>query len=154
MWNRASVCPVGMAELGPDVWNPEGVKVLGTPVGSRTFVAEVINKRLREDHKLWGAIPWVPDLQAAWQILIQCAGPRCHHILRTLLPSQAAEYAQRHDDGSKPWTICCDFQEKFTSKTWRATLLLCRCAWEVWAPEVHREWHPEHIGLHGQMLCT
>ena len=29
---RASVCPVEMVEFGPDVWNPEGVKVLGTPV--------------------------------------------------------------------------------------------------------------------------
>ena len=90
-----------MAELGPDVWNLEGVKVLGTPEDSRAFVDEVINKRLREEHKLWDAIPWVPDLQAAWQILIQCSGPRCHHILRTLPPSQSADYAQRHGDGMK-----------------------------------------------------
>ena len=50
----------GLSELGPDVWNPEGVKVLGTPVGSRAFVDEVINKRLREEHNLWDAIPWSP----------------------------------------------------------------------------------------------
>ena len=42
VWNRASVCLEGMAELGPEVWNPEGVKVLGTPVGSRAFVDEVV----------------------------------------------------------------------------------------------------------------
>ena len=101
VWNRASVCPEGMAELGPEVWNPESVKVLGTPVGSRAFVDEVINKRLREEQKLWEAIPWVPDLQAGWQILIQCAGPRCHHIIRTLPPSQSADYAQGHDEGMK-----------------------------------------------------
>ena len=95
------MCPEGMAELGPEVWNPEGVKVLGTPVGSRAFVDEVINKRLREEQKLWEAIPWVPDLQAGWQILIQCAGPRCHHIIRTLPPSQSADYAQGHDEGMK-----------------------------------------------------
>ena len=75
---------VGMAELGPDVWNPDGVKVLVTPVGSRAFVDAVINKRLREEQKLWDAIPWVPDFQAAWQMLIQCSGPRCHRILPTI----------------------------------------------------------------------
>ena len=37
-----------MAELGPEVWNPEGVKVLGTLVGSTRFVEEVVNKRLEE----------------------------------------------------------------------------------------------------------
>ena len=84
-----------------EVWNPEGVNLLGTPVGSRAFVDEVLNKRLREEHKLWEAIPWVPDLQAGWQILIQCAGPRCHHIIRTLPPSQSADYAQGHDEGIK-----------------------------------------------------
>ena len=101
VWNRASVCPEGMAELGPEVWNPEGVKVLGTLVGSRAFVDEVINRRLREEQKLWEAIPWVPDFQAGWQILTQCAGPRCHHIIRTLPPSQSADYAQGHDEGMK-----------------------------------------------------
>ena len=23
------------------------------------------------------------DLQCAWQLMLQCAGPRCHHVLRT-----------------------------------------------------------------------
>ena len=41
VWNRASVCPEEMAELGPEVWNPEGMKVLGTLVGSMQFVEEV-----------------------------------------------------------------------------------------------------------------
>ena len=53
VWNRAGVCPEGMAELGPEVWNPKGVKVLGIPVGSRRFVEEVVTKRLEEDDKLW-----------------------------------------------------------------------------------------------------
>ena len=87
VWNRASVCPEGTAEFGPDVWNPEGVKV-GTIVGSRAFVEE-INKRLRGEQKLGDAIAWVPDLQPAWQIFIQCAGPtssgRCplHNLQKT-----------------------------------------------------------------------
>ena len=93
------MCPEGMAELGPEVWNPEGVKVLGTPVGSRRFVEEVVQKRLEEEDKLWEAIPSAPDLQAAWQILLHCAGPRCHRMLRTLQPSQSEEYARSHDLG-------------------------------------------------------
>ena len=43
---------------------------------------------------MWNAIPSVPDLQCAWQLLLQCAGPRCHHVLRTVPPSQAG-----HDEG-------------------------------------------------------
>ena len=50
-------------------------------MGSRRFVQEVVNKRLQEKEQLWEAIPAVPDLQAAWQILLHCAGPRCHHML-------------------------------------------------------------------------
>ena len=48
---------------------------------------------------MWEAIPHVPDLQAAWQILLHCAGPRCHHMLRTLPPSESEEYARAHDVG-------------------------------------------------------
>ena len=33
VWNRAGECLDGFADLGADVWNPEGVKVLGTLVG-------------------------------------------------------------------------------------------------------------------------
>ena len=29
-------------------------------------------------------------IQCAWHLLLQCAGPRCHHHLRTLPPSQSA----------------------------------------------------------------
>ena len=88
-----------MAELGSEVWNQTSIKVLGTPEGSAAFVQEAVNKRLRLEAQLWNVIPSVPDLQAAWQILLQCAGPRCHHILRTLPPSQSEDYARSHDDG-------------------------------------------------------
>ena len=42
VWNRASVCPARMAELGPEVWNPTGIKI---PVGPTAFVQEVVNKK-------------------------------------------------------------------------------------------------------------
>ena len=60
---------------------------------------EVVAKRLEKEDKLWEAIPSVPDLQAAWQILSHCCGPRCHHMLRTLPPSESEEHARAHDWG-------------------------------------------------------
>ena len=35
VWNKAGVCPEEIAELSPQVWSPEDVKILGTPVGPR-----------------------------------------------------------------------------------------------------------------------
>ena len=50
-----------------------------------------------EEWKLWDAIPSIPELQCSWQVLVQCAGPRCHHLLRTVPPRQCAGYAHGHD---------------------------------------------------------
>ena len=30
VWNQAGECPPNMQVLGPEVWSPEGVKILGT----------------------------------------------------------------------------------------------------------------------------
>ena len=99
IWNRAGICPPGTSDLGPDVWNADGVNILGTPVGNNSFVKERIDKRLADEKLLWDQIPSVPDTQCAFQILAQSAGPRCNHLLRTLPPSQSAEYARAHDQG-------------------------------------------------------
>jgi hypothetical protein len=98
-WNRAGVCPPDMALLGEEVWCPAGVKVLGTPVGTDAFVEQLVAERLADEQRLWEAIPEVPDLQCAWQLLLQCAGPRANHLLRTVPPTQVMSYAQRHDNG-------------------------------------------------------
>ena len=73
-WNQSGRCPPDMVDLGPEVWSPQGVKVLGTPIGSFEFIKEVSDRRLEEEQRLWDAIPWIPDLQCAWQVLPQCAG--------------------------------------------------------------------------------
>ena len=86
-----------MAELGNAVWSHEGI--IGTPVGSAEFVQRLSEERIAKEEQLWQAIPWVPDLQSGWQILLQCASPRCHHFLRTLPPSQSAWFAGRLDSG-------------------------------------------------------
>ena len=78
-WNVAGERLEDMEDWGPDVWNPQGVKILGSPVGCEEFVSSFIERRLADEQKLWDAIPSVPDLQCVWQVLLQCAGPRCHH---------------------------------------------------------------------------
>ena len=37
-WNKSGTRPPDVDDLGPDVWQGEGIKVLGTPVGSDVFV--------------------------------------------------------------------------------------------------------------------
>ena len=59
-WNLSGKLPVDMDDLGPDAWNPQGAKILGSPVGHAEFFVE---DPLRDEPKWWDAIPWVPDLQ-------------------------------------------------------------------------------------------
>ena len=37
-WNRAGIRPPNVDDLGEDVWSPDGVKILGPPVGTEAFV--------------------------------------------------------------------------------------------------------------------
>ena len=99
VWNRGGIVPAHVEEMGPDVWNCDGIKVLGTPLGTAHFVASLVEERIAEERRLWEAIPSVLDLQCAWQILVQSANPRSNHMIRTLPPSQSAEYARQHDEG-------------------------------------------------------
>ena len=46
--------------------------------------------RVEEERRLWDTIPAVPDLQCAWQLLLQGANPRANHSLRTMPPSMLA----------------------------------------------------------------
>ena len=55
------------------------VMVLGTPIGSAPFVAEKLQSRVNDERRLWEAIPDIPDLQCAWQVLLQSANPRANH---------------------------------------------------------------------------
>ena len=62
---------------------------MGTPVGCDQFVQEVVEKA-----KFWQGSALDPRSPVSL-----CAGPRCHHAIRTLPPSQSIEYARRHDEG-------------------------------------------------------
>ena len=39
VWNRSGTAPEDVEELGEEAWQPEGLKVLGTPIGSPQFTA-------------------------------------------------------------------------------------------------------------------
>ena len=66
-WNQVGERPPDMEDMGPEVWNPEGLKVLGTPLGTWQFHVEAAQERLAEEEEFWRCIPCVPDLQCAWQ---------------------------------------------------------------------------------------
>ena len=84
VWNRGGIAPGQVEELGPAARSCDGIKVLGTPLGTAQFVSPLMEERIAEERKLWEAIPNVPDLQCAWQILFQSANPRANHTIRTL----------------------------------------------------------------------
>ena len=46
-------------------------------------IQQAASHKRKEEDKLWRAIPSVP-LQCAWQLLVQCAVPRCHHFVRAI----------------------------------------------------------------------
>ena len=67
VWNKAGIHPRDIDDLGPDVWCKDGVKILGTPVGSDSYVEVATDERINEEARLWAALAWVPDLQCACQ---------------------------------------------------------------------------------------
>ena len=66
-------------------------------MGTQAFIDDWLEKRAEEQSVFLERIPEVQDTQCAFQLLLQCAGPRANHTLRTLPPSASAEYAQTHD---------------------------------------------------------
>ena len=96
MWNRTAAHPVGIEDLGPDVWNEDGVNILGTPVGSDRFVEAVTEERLTGEGKLWVALPWVPALPLCVAALAQvCREPLPPHPPHDA-SCQSAQYAAGH----------------------------------------------------------
>ena len=111
VWNRAGVEPPRVRELqqspSEPVWvgdhtlpeEQQGLKVLGTPLGTEAYQQRHGEKRLAEEKRFWDRIPELPDLQCAWLLLLSCASPRFNYTVRTLPPRAADGYAQGHDSG-------------------------------------------------------
>ena len=96
-WNKVGEIPQDMDQFGPEVSSLAGVKILGTIFGSVELVEAASQKRSDRERELWRAIPRVADLQCAWQLLVQCTGPRCQHFLCTIPHSQSGTCASSHD---------------------------------------------------------
>ena len=113
VYNKGGVKPEGVEELGPQVWAgaldknaaERGLKVLGTPVGTPEFVAAHGKKWAEKEKQLWELLPKLPDLQSAWLLLLQCAGPRFNYRSRTVPPQENLDYAASHDKGM--WSTLC-----------------------------------------------
>ena len=108
VWSAAGgPAPPGISELSPTAWKgnmPEdenGLVVLGAPLGMPAFVKAFAEERLHEEHDLLQALPELPDLQAAWVLLLHCASPRANHLLRLLPPTASLQYARGHDDAMR-----------------------------------------------------
>ena len=46
VWNRSQTQPDNINELGPEVWQPRGITVLGTPIGCVEYVSEKMTRRI------------------------------------------------------------------------------------------------------------
>ena len=99
VWNKSGIPPPDVHQMGPETWQPEGIKVLGTPIGSTQYTHARMQERIADEQRLWNAIPRVPDLQCAWQLLLQSAGPRANHTIRTLPPESSHECVLEYDAG-------------------------------------------------------
>ena len=62
-----------MQELGPEAWQPQGLKVLGTPIGTPEFVSQKMNDRIEDERRHWETIPVVPD----FAVRVATPGAKC-----------------------------------------------------------------------------
>ena len=114
LWNRGGVEPRGWELLAatavrsdPDaiVWkgdpslpaDQQGVKVLGTPLGSPEYVQAMLERLSASHQRLIDRIPHITDLQSAYLLLLFCAASRPNYILRVVHPQATRAFAARHD---------------------------------------------------------
>ena len=57
VWNRSAVSPPNVEDLGEQVSNPEGIKVLGTPVGTDQYLSDVVAERVQEETRQLSGCP-------------------------------------------------------------------------------------------------
>ena len=150
VWNKSQLQPTNVEDLGPDVWQPRGISVLGTPIGSEDYVREKMIRRVEEERRLS-----VPDLQCDWQLLLQSANPRANHRLRTMPPSQSAEYARAHDEGT--WqvvTTLLDLDERGDHDPARQVASLPMRMGGHFLRSASRGAQKPHVGPHRQIKIT
>ena len=68
------------------LFDKQGIRVLGTPLGHPQFVEAHLNKKIAVQEVLLERIPAVPDLQSSWSLLLHCASARANFLLRVVKP--------------------------------------------------------------------
>ena len=119
--------PADLAAECPDAWTADkpdeanGIVVLGTPLGRKTFVEAHARERIQKEHRLLDELPLFKDPQAAWVLLVHSAAQRANHTIRVVPPSLSSSYAADHDEAM--WAAFCailgaeDFSSDSTAKS-------------------------------------
>ena len=106
--NKPAVCEVmdriAQAEdLEANVWRGsevaterQGLLLLGAPLGHPDFVAAQLPENVKGTRAV-SVTPSLPDVQAAWLLLVHCANARANYLLRVVPPDLVAGFAQAHD---------------------------------------------------------
>jgi hypothetical protein len=80
--------------------NQNGIKVLGSPIGTDAYIRDFCSKRVEEkENPFLVALAELSDPQVAWVLARYCAEPRFNHLLRTVPPTLVGDGAERHDAG-------------------------------------------------------
>ena len=115
IWKRGGCEPTGASSLtaaarkeksGVVVWrgdpklplNEQSLTVLGTPVGQPGVIVARLAEKGVEHDRLMEMILHVQDVQAAWLLLLFCAGARANFLFRTVRPELTREFASHHDE--------------------------------------------------------
>ena len=75
----------------------EGLEILGTPIGSDSFVREKCIETVKCERDFLAKLPLLDDMQSGLLLLRYCAVPKITHLLRTVPHSLIAEAAELHD---------------------------------------------------------
>ena len=67
--------------------------------GARHSLPKSCSPRVNDERRLWEAIPDIPDLQCAWQVLLQSANPKATRCALCRLLFLSLEYSRLHDEG-------------------------------------------------------
>ena len=76
----------------------QGLKILGVPVGHPEYIVRELAQKIEEQSLLFGRIPLVEDVQAAWLLLTFCAATRANFWLRTVPREFTQGYARQERD--------------------------------------------------------
>jgi len=93
-WNRAGICPPGIAELGPTVWRGSGpdatcgIRLLGAPLGTPEYVQAYGEAHVAKADELLQKVLALPQLQHSWLLTYFCVVPKLNHLLRQVPPEQ------------------------------------------------------------------